>query len=35
MIRNTHRTLMSSGTKRCWVFACAPELQGDLQQQLG
>ncbi|MCP9835472.1 MULTISPECIES: DUF2075 domain-containing protein [unclassified Cyanobium] len=26
IIRNTYRTLMSRGTKACWVFACDPEL---------
>ena len=34
IIRNTYRTLMSRGTKACWVFACDPELQAYLQRRL-
>jgi DUF2075 family protein len=34
IIRNTYRTLMSRGTKSCWVFACDPELQAYLQHRL-
>jgi len=32
IIRNTYRTLMSRGTKACWVFACDPELSAWLKQ---
>lgn len=35
IIRNTYRTLMSRGTKACWVFACDPELNGWLKQAAG
>ncbi|WP_216920893.1 DUF2075 domain-containing protein [Synechococcus sp. CCAP 1479/9] len=34
IIRNTYRTLMSRGTKACWVYACDPELQAYLRQRL-
>ena len=32
IIRNTYRTLMSRGTKACWVFACDPALNAWLKQ---
>lgn len=32
IIRNTYRTLMSRGTRSCWVFACDPELNQWLKQ---
>jgi DUF2075 family protein len=32
IIRNTYRTLMSRGTRSCWVFACDPELNNWLKQ---
>ena len=32
IIRNTYRTLMTRGTKACWVFACDPELNAWLKQ---
>jgi uncharacterized protein len=32
IIRNTYRTLMSRGTKACWVFACDPELNDWLKR---
>lgn len=32
IIRNTYRTLMSRGTKACWVFACDPELNAWLKE---
>jgi DUF2075 family protein len=32
VIRNTYRTLMTRGTKACWVFACDPELNARLKQ---
>lgn len=35
IIRNTYRTLMSRGTKACWVFACDPELYQWLKQAAG
>ena len=35
IIRNTYRTLMSRGTKGCWVFACDPELNQWLKQAAG
>ena len=31
IIRNTYRTLMSRGTKACFVFACDPELNEYLK----
>ncbi len=35
IIRNTYRTLMSRGTKACWVFACDPDLNQWLKQGAG
>ena len=35
IIRNTYRTLMSRGTKACWVFACDPELNAWLKRVSG
>jgi hypothetical protein len=35
IIRNTYRTLMTRGTKACWVFACDPELSQWLRQAVG
>ena len=35
IIRNTYRTLMSRGTKACWVFASDPELNQWLKQAAG
>jgi DUF2075 family protein len=35
IIRNTYRTLMSRGTRSCWVFACDPELNRWLNQASG
>ena len=35
IIRNTYRTLMSRGTRSCWVFACDPELNNWLKQASG
>jgi DUF2075 family protein len=35
IIRNTYRTLMSRGSKACWVFACDPELNAWLKKISG
>ncbi len=35
IIRNTYRTLMSRGTRSCWVFACDPELNNWLKTTSG
>jgi DUF2075 family protein len=35
IIRNTYRTLMSRGTKACWVYACDPNLNAWLKRVSG
>ncbi|HJN37017.1 MAG: DNA/RNA helicase domain-containing protein [Prochlorococcus sp.] len=35
IIRNTYRTLMSRGTRSCWVFACDQALNHWLKQAAG